>query len=170
MFRSKFLLCHTMYVAVFPHTIVSYHNIICSTHNEKKSCEMIACSRHLFLLLIFFLFWPFFFDLLYHHHQGLITRTFFFFFAGLSSKYWWGVWYRVFGRHQPSLDGIIWSLKYFWELPPSTPHLSQSHRSAQWGCSSHVSSQVWIPKWFWMMILKSVTYSTTIQYLFVDTS
>ena len=128
-------------VLVFFFTIVSYHNIIYSTHNEKKSCEMIACPpRHPFLFRFFFL--DHFFRPSMYQHQGLITRTFFFFFAGLSSKYWWGVWYRVFGRHQPSLDGIIWSLKYFWELPPSAPHLSQSHRSAQWGRSSHVSSQV----------------------------
>ena len=125
-------------------TIVSYHNIICSTHNEKKSCEMIACSpRHPFLLLNFFLsVLTISFDLPSVPSSRIDYTYSFFFFAGLSSKYWWGVWYRVFGRHQPSLDGIIWSLKYFWELPPSTPHLSQSHRSAQWGRSSHVSSQV----------------------------
>ena len=113
---------------------------------------MIACPpRHPFLFRFFFLSWPFLST--FYLPSSRIDYTYsFFFFAGLSSKYWWGVWYRVFGRHQPSLDGIIWSLKYFWELPPSTPHLSQSHRSAQWGRSSHVSSQVWISKKSWMMI------------------
>ena len=55
MLRSKF-----RRVSIFFFTIVSYHNIIYSTHNEKKSCEMIACPpRHPFLFRFFFLSWPF---------------------------------------------------------------------------------------------------------------
>ena len=64
-------------VLVFFFTIVSYHNIIYSTHNEKKSCEMIACPpRHPFLFRFFFL--DHFFRPSTYQHQGLITRTFFF--------------------------------------------------------------------------------------------
>ena len=80
--------------------------------------------------------------------------------SGLSSQYWWGVWHCVFGRHQPSLDGIIRSLKHFWEFPSSTSHLSKSNRSSKWGRGSHVSTQVksyfnWIYIWFFFVTLIS---------------
>ena len=72
MLRSKF-----RRVSIFLFTIVSYHNIIYSTHNEKKNCEMIAFPpRHPFLFRFFFL--DHFFRPSTYHHQGLITRTVFF--------------------------------------------------------------------------------------------
>ena len=71
MLRSKF-----RRVSIF-FTIVSYHNIIYSTHNEKKAAKWL-----LVLLVILFFFGFFFLDHFFrpstYHHQGLITRTVFF--------------------------------------------------------------------------------------------
>ena len=72
MLRSKF-----RRVSIFLFTIVSYHNIIYSTHNEKKAAKWL-----LVLLVILFFFGFFFLDHFFrpstYHHQGLITRTVFF--------------------------------------------------------------------------------------------
>ena len=62
---------------------------------------------------------------------------------GLPSEHRRSVGHSLLGRYKPGLDSIVWSLKYLWELPPTTPHLSQPHRPAQWWRGRYVSSQVY---------------------------
>ena len=127
-------------VFFFHNCELSQYNLLDTQWQKKLRNDCLSSSSS--FSFSFFFSWPFLST--FYLPSSRIDYTYsFFFFAGLSSKYWWGVWYRVFGRHQPSLDGIIWSLKYFWELPPSTPHLSQPDRPAQWRRGCYVSSQVW---------------------------